>query len=257
PYISFLGETKHPYYLGRPGQECWSEIWETIGPMLKSVYATSHATWSEDVLMFFARNLPREEVYVRFTFGPMLAADGRTVDGIFCPCTETTDQVVTARRLETLRKLGIQPTEARAVDAACRESAEVLGANPYDVPFAAIYLVDDSEAQVALVAAAGLSANDTLPRFVSLNGVETSPWPLASVFRTQEPSEANLTTGTELIHAGPWPDPITRALVLPIAGTVHGTLAGLLVVGVSPRRILDAAYRTFFDLVASHIGTAI
>jgi hypothetical protein len=83
PYISFLGETKHPYYLGRPGQECWSEIWETIGPMLQSVYATAQATWSEDVLMFFARNLPREEVYVRFTFGPMLAADGRTVDGIF------------------------------------------------------------------------------------------------------------------------------------------------------------------------------
>lgn len=89
PYISFLGETKHPRYLGQPGRECWSEIWETIGPMLESVRATGKATWSEDLLMFFARRLPREEVYVRFTFGPILAADGRTVGGIFCPCTET------------------------------------------------------------------------------------------------------------------------------------------------------------------------
>jgi hypothetical protein len=94
PYISFLGEAKHPRYLGQPGRECWSEIWETIGPMLESVCATGKATWSEDLLMFFARRLPREEVYVRFTFGPILAANGRTVGGIFCPCTETTEQVV-------------------------------------------------------------------------------------------------------------------------------------------------------------------
>jgi len=70
-YISFLGEAKHPRYLGQPGRECWREIWDTIGPMLESVYATGKATWSEDVLMFFARRLPLEEVYVRFTFGPI------------------------------------------------------------------------------------------------------------------------------------------------------------------------------------------
>jgi hypothetical protein len=86
-YISFLGETKHPRSLGQPGRECWQEIWETIEPMLESVYATGQATLSEDVRMFFARRLPLEEVYVRFTFGPILANDGKTVQGIFCPCT--------------------------------------------------------------------------------------------------------------------------------------------------------------------------
>src|SRR3712207_883136 len=131
-YISFLGENKHPGVLGIPGRECWSEIWHTIGPMLEGVIETGKATWSEDVLMFFARNLPLEEVYVRFTFGPLLAADGVTVDGIFCPCTETTERVVGERRLETLRKLGVQAAQARTVEAACKESAEVLAQNPYD-----------------------------------------------------------------------------------------------------------------------------
>jgi hypothetical protein len=51
--------------------------------MLESVYATRTATWSEDVLMFFARNLPLEEVYVRFTFGPIVSLDGSSADGIF------------------------------------------------------------------------------------------------------------------------------------------------------------------------------
>jgi len=56
-YTSFLGETKHPRFLGQPGRECWSEIWDTIGPMLEHVRRTGQATWSEDLLMFFARRL--------------------------------------------------------------------------------------------------------------------------------------------------------------------------------------------------------
>jgi signal transduction histidine kinase len=259
PYISFLGETKHPRYLGQPGRECWSEIWETIGPMLESVRATGKATWSEDLLMFFARRLPREEVYVRLTFGPILAADGRTVGGIFCPCTETTEQVVSARRLETLRKLGIKPGEARTIEAACAKTAEVLAENPYDIPFAAIYLVDETGAQAMMSASARLSEDvHLLPRLVSLADTDPAPWPLASVLRTQRPAESSdLGTLGWQPPGSLWPEPTNQALVLPIAAATHDRLAGLLVVGVSPRRVLDAAYQTFFDLVAGHIGTTI
>lgn len=101
-YIPFLGEAKHPRSLGRPGREVWGEIWDPIGPMLEGLRATGTATWSDDFLFFFARMLPREEVHVRFTYGPILSEDGRTVEGIFCPCTEITQEVVGARRLETL-----------------------------------------------------------------------------------------------------------------------------------------------------------
>src|ERR1044072_8089830 len=47
-YIPFLGQTKHPHALAQPGQEVWSEIWDTIAPMLESVRATGQATWSDD-----------------------------------------------------------------------------------------------------------------------------------------------------------------------------------------------------------------
>ena len=30
-YVPLLGPSKHPRVLGRPGQECWGEIWNTIG----------------------------------------------------------------------------------------------------------------------------------------------------------------------------------------------------------------------------------
>src|SRR5919108_1893476 len=29
-YIPFLGDTKHPHVLGRPGREAWAEIWPSI-----------------------------------------------------------------------------------------------------------------------------------------------------------------------------------------------------------------------------------
>jgi signal transduction histidine kinase len=258
PYISFLGETKHPRFLGRPGRECWSEIWDTIGPMLQSVDATGEATWSEDLLMFFARRLPLEEVYARFTFGPLMAADG-TVDGVFCPCTETTEQVVGARRLETLRKLGVKPAEARTVESACAHAAEMLAENGYDIPFAAIYLVDESGTTATFSASAGLRGDShPLPQSATVAGAATSPWPLAAVLESHRPSDiADLgPVGMDLL-GGPWQEPTRQAIVLPILGAAPGSLAGLLVVGVSTRRILDSAYRTFFDLIASHIGSAI
>lgn len=81
-YIPFLGTTKHPAALGQPGAQCWSEIWGGIGPMLESVYRTGEATWSQDEQYFFDRALPREEVYVTFTYGPILSTDGITVEGV-------------------------------------------------------------------------------------------------------------------------------------------------------------------------------
>ncbi len=42
-YISFLGTTKHPAFLGRSGRECWIEIWDTMGPLWEKVFATGKA----------------------------------------------------------------------------------------------------------------------------------------------------------------------------------------------------------------------
>jgi PAS fold len=174
-YIPFLGRAKHPGSLGRPGREVWAEIWDTIGPMLEDVRRTGAATWSDDFLFFFERDLPREEVHVRFTYGPILAADGRTVEGVFCPCTEITDEVVGARRLETLRKLGVKSPESRSVRAACAEAARVLSGAPHDIPFAAIYVVDEEGDGASLVASAGLPEDHPLPPRASLAAGDATP----------------------------------------------------------------------------------
>jgi two-component sensor histidine kinase len=257
-YIPFLGETKHPRDLGRSGRECWSEIWDTVGPMAASVYVTGHATLPSDFELFFRRLVPREEVYERFTYGPIFGADGRTVAGIFCPCTETTEQVVGARRLETLRKLGSRSPEARTVDAACAEAVAVLGENPRDIPFAAIYTVGPTDDEATLGAKAVLGSEHHFPGSVSLrDDGSQSPWPLAQVMRTRRPVEcADLPAAGVRIPGAAWSEPTERAILLPIEGA-QDRLSAILVAGVSPRRPLDAAYRTFLDLVAGHVAKSI
>jgi signal transduction histidine kinase len=255
-YASFLRPDKHPRALGGPGRECWGEIWTTIGPMLENVYATQKA--SEDVLMFLARHLPREEAYVRVTASPLMAAEGH-VDGIFCTCMEITDAVVNRRRLETLRSLVWKPSKPRSVERTCEHAAAVLVENRYDIPFAGIYLTDASGAAATLKASTMLSdCVPWLPASVPLEHDDSSPWPMASVYRTRTPTEvADLKALGLPSTPGVRSESPSRAIVLPIPAIVHDAPAGFLVAGVSPLRVLDDAYRSFLDLVARDIGTIV
>jgi PAS domain S-box-containing protein len=257
-FLPWLSDTKHPRALMELGREVWSEDWHIIGPMLERVIATGDASWSEDVELYHNRKVPQEEVYITWSFTPILAADGRTVDGIFCPCSETTEKVIGARRLETLRKLAVRAGEARSVDGACDAAVAVMGENARDIPFAAIYVAGANGDDARLSAAALPPGEHSLPSTVRASDDDAaSPWPLARVLRTKRAADClGIDARGVQLHAGPWRDLTQTALVVPIHAA-QDDLAGLLVVGVSPRRPLDAAYRTFFDLVAGHIATAI
>ena len=258
-YIPFLGKFKHPVVLSRPAEEVWQEIWPTIGPMIEMVLTTGNSSWSEDLHMFFDRDIPKEEVYVTFSYSPILGENNK-VDGIFCACTETTQICVGNRRLDTLRKLGVKAAEVQTVVKAYRAGIDVIGKNPYDIPFASIYLLDEDREKAQRVASAGLPDGGWHPPPMVLLAEEDhfSPWPFATVFRTKHAEEiADLSILGLKYSEEPWPGSAHMALMLPIRAAGSDNLAGFLFVGVNPRLPLDAAYRAFFDLVAGHIATAI
>jgi signal transduction histidine kinase len=255
-YIPVLGVTKHPEWLGRSGQECWKEIWSTVGPMLDSVFATGVATWSEDLLLVMDRNLPREETYFTFSYSP-IQGDADKVDGIFCACYETTGRVIGERRLQTLRDLGRKVIEVKSAEDACNVAVKTLAANPYDVPFALVYLLDDDATGARLVCASGLEIGDAAaPEQVELS--DSHSWPLGRVLETGAVEVVlDLASRFGPVTGGPWPESCEKAVVLPIAASGYGKATGFLVVGISPRRIVDAEYRSFLDLIAGHISTAV
>ena len=252
-YIPILGVTKHPGWLGRSGRECWKEIWSTVGPMLDSVFQTGEATWSEDLLLVMDRNLRREENYFTFSYSP-IRGDEDKIDGIFCACYETTGRVVGERRLQTLRDLG--RIAVKSADEACHVALNTLAANPYDVPFALVYLLEDDAREAHLICASGIEQNAAAPALITMN--DDASWPLRDVFET---GTARVVSDIEerfgSLPGGPWPESCTTALILPISASGYVKPSGFLVVGLSPRRIFDAEYRSFFDLVVGHIGTAI
>lgn len=257
-YISFLGSKKHPEFLGRSGKECWNEIWPTMGPMWETVFATGEATWSEDFLYVLNRNIPREEGYFTFSYSPLRDDEGK-INGIFCSCYETTERVVGERRLRTLRDLGRTVAAVKSPEEACEAAVKILAGNRADIPFALIYLLDKSEESAILIATDGISAGSkAAPSSISLNARGNDTWPLR---------RARETCSAEVVHdlpavfgplpGGLWPESAETGLVLPFASPGQLRPSGFLVAGLSLRRVIDADYLSFFDLIAGHIGTAV
>jgi signal transduction histidine kinase len=259
-YISFLGETKHPAGLGQSGRECWSEIWHIIDPMFEGVFATGEATWSEDFLYVIDRNLPREEGYFTFSYSPIWDDNG-TVAGIFCACYETTGRVIGERRLQTLHDLGRRAMEAKSAEEACKITARILETNPADIPFALIYLLDDEARLARLVATAGLAAgNPACIDHVHLRegADQSTTWPLGRALATGAAElVSDLASRFGPMPGGPWPESSEAAVVLPIAAPGQAQPTGFLVAGLSPRRVVDTDYSSFFDLIGGHLATVI
>jgi nitrogen-specific signal transduction histidine kinase len=257
-YRPVLGAAKHPQYLGRPGRECWSEIWDVVGPMLDGVRTTGKATWSEDFPLMLLRNGYLEETYFTFSYAPIWLEDA-TVGGIFCACAETTSRVLVDRRMRTLRDLGARTAElaARTVEDTGAHLVRTLAANHQDVPFALLYLTAPDGTEARLIAAAGLAeGSPARPERISLlEGADG--WPLAEAARAGRQHVTAFPEAFGSLPGGAWPEASREALVLPLGRPGRESLSGFLVVGVSPRRALDGAYSDFFDLAASHISNAL
>ena len=254
-YIPVLGK-RHPMALGRPAADVWSDIWETVGPQADLVYEQGRATWNEQLLLVMERNGYPEETYFTFSYSPIVAEDGR-VEGLFCACSEETERVLNERRLRTLRVLAERAAQARSADDACDLSAQALATNPHDVPFALLYLLDESGERAHLSCEVGVErGSEASPETIEI-GAPTA-WPLDEVLATGSSVLAErLFDRFPPLPGGPWPEAPETALVLPVAHPGHERPAGFLVAGVSPRRAFDDGYRGFFDLVAGHIATAI
>jgi PAS domain S-box-containing protein len=99
-YRPSLGnDGKHPNILGMPGQEAWHEIWHIIKPLIDKVLTEETATWHEDELVPIYRNGQLEEVYWTFSYSPVYNESGKPY-GVFVTVTETTQKVVTQKKLQ-------------------------------------------------------------------------------------------------------------------------------------------------------------
>jgi PAS domain S-box-containing protein len=251
---------KHPRVLGLPAHEAWSELWFAgLKELFEGVLTTGEAYWASDRPFYIERFGYPEETFFDVSYDPVRDETGR-VGGVFCIVNETTERVISARRLKTLRELGVRTmADAKSAEHACQSAAQILAANRYDLPFGLIYLLDGDAKLARLAGMAGLHEN--LPaaiHCVDMTESAGAAWPLREVMETGHAEVvADLSWRLGAPPSSVWPEPPQTAVVLPIGQSGQDRPAGFLVAGVNPRRPLDDQHRGFFDLLANQLGTAI
>lgn len=255
-YVQVLGPAKHPWALGRPAEEVWAEIWDVCGPLADKVFRHGEASFVDDVQLFMSRGDFLEETYYSFSYSPIRDETGR-VAGLFCPSAETTHKVLNARRLRTLSELAAKALVERSVETACASAIDTLARNPEDVPFALLYWIDPVHRRAVLNRSSGVTNADAecAPPILDL-GTDSGLWPVREVVETCQPHSLRIEP-CESLPLGPAARPIVEAVLVPVMSGLQDQPTAVLIGGVNPTRRLDEEYRTFFNLIASHVATAI
>lgn len=243
--IPMVGLNKHPQAMGRPALEVLAEIREIIEPLLIHVSTTGEATWSEDLMLPLLRGAAPEESYFTFTYSPIRDESGG-VGGVFCVVIETTDKVIEGRRLRLLNALS-EATQTRTKEAACAHVATQIARFANDVPFALLYLNDESEQVARLAGTSSIEAGtDLSPPLVRFG--DHSRWPL----------DEALTHGTShFVELEGGPGGSRAAVILPIERSGDGPPLGFVVAGLSPLLSRSESYGRFHNLLASAVSQAV
>lgn len=257
-YIPVLG-SKHPHAaLGKPFRECWSEVYDILGPLAEIPFNGGPATWIEDIPLELKRHGYDEEAHFTISYSAVpdpTAPSG--IGGVIAVVQEISANVVSERRIMALRELGasFEPTHA---EHACDAAAKILGSYSKDVPFSLIYLVDEDGTSAHLACSSAITEDSNLcPAKVDLRD-SLAKWPLTRCMRNEEIVVVDdLSERFERVPPGPWTDPPKAAAIIPIKSTKAHELAGFLIAGISSRLRLDESYRLFLELVSARIASAI
>ena len=255
-YRPILGN-KHPKSIGQPCAQCWSEVWDIVGPMLLALLNGRPATWDDDLALEINRYGFLEEVHFVTCYSPIPDENGG-IGGILVTVSETTEQVEDARQLKTLRELAGRSTEAKTAEDACRTTVEILGKNPADVPFALIYLTESDRKAAKLIGSAGFDGyrGPAMPSLIPLDHSARDSWPLATLMSSGERLVlTDLERRFGRMPGGKWSSGANAAFLIPLQ-RLSGHY-GFLIAGISPRRRFDDRYRGFFEMAADHVLAAL
>jgi signal transduction histidine kinase/DNA-binding response OmpR family regulator/anti-sigma regulatory factor (Ser/Thr protein kinase) len=241
-YIATMG-SKHPDFLGRPGREMWAEAWVVLQELFDGVVARDESFWAKDHPFMLERYGFLEETYFDISYDPIRTSDG-AVGGVFCVVSDTTGRVLGERRVSTLGALGSRLADSPDQAALGAEVAKVLGENPADVPFAALYL-DDPRGEPGLTLAGSCGG----PAFGRLDHAANAV--VEAVVRTGRADRLP----ARRVRSAPPPSAADEALMLPVGiGTAN---VGVLIVGISRFLALDQGYHDFLTLADAQISRAV
>ncbi len=247
---------KHPWALGRPAHEVWSEIWNDIGPRINRVMATGQASWDETLLLILERSGYREETYHTFSYSPLADSHGQIV-GMLCVVMEDTARVIGERQVASLSALAASLADSITEDEVFDAIADGLESQ-VDMPFALVYLFEERTGKLNLVSRVGIDAqHPAAPAHIDMDSAN-EPWPVQELMATRHAvTQENLALLFPALPTGQWDREPLQARLVPIVKQGQERPLGVFIAGLNPYRQFDAGYAGFLDLVAGQIAASI
>jgi len=256
-YSPVLG-AKHPHEsMGKPFRECWHEVYELLQPLVDTPFAGGPATWLDDLELIVRRHGFPEESHFTVAYSPVPDDTApRGIGGVLATVNEITEKVIAERRVQMLGDLSLSLAEAKTDEQVCMQAVEVLSRYPKDVPFAMVYLLDADRSQLQRASHFG-----SAPPMATLSlqqPLVPAAKPLAQALATKAMQTVDdLTALLPAVPPGPWPDPPTLMVIVPLKSHTTQQPSGVLALGISACIRLDARYVGFLELVGSSVATAI
>jgi PAS domain S-box-containing protein len=255
---------KHPESMGAPFKICWATALPVVGDAFDRAHA-GEGVYIRDQRMFLDRYGYLEEAFMTFSFSPIRVESGN-VGGIFHPITESTAQVLNARRTQMLRDLTGRIARSRTIDELAGLMDPDGETTALDVPFMLLYqLVDagpgegaeEARPTLRLRGRTGLPAGSALaPAAVAADARDG--WDFAAALAPADGRHVDdLARRFGAFECAPYPEPPAGAMLLPLCVAGSDRPYGMLVAGVSARRALDDDYRNFYALLRAAFNTAI
>ncbi|KAL1413038.1 hypothetical protein Q8F55_000787 [Vanrija albida] len=132
----------HPNVFGKSGPQAWAEMWTVLGPLTELVLGGTPIYREDD--FFLWRKVdgePMYEAYRSHVWLPILQPEGQ-VGGLFHSMVDTTDKVLSERRMAAIREMGERTLVARTVEEFSQGVLEGIESSYKDTPFALLYHVE-------------------------------------------------------------------------------------------------------------------
>jgi signal transduction histidine kinase len=253
-YWPICGEI-YEQVMGANYRESWKSAWSAIGETFESAFS-GKTSFLENQRMFLARNGFLEETFFTFSHSPIRDDTGQIV-GLFHPVTETTGRILAERRSKAVRELSIVMSSAKNVDDVYHKAGMSLADSAYDISFAAIYEIDESGSFAILRSKHGIKEGaELLPEKIALDG--TDHWDLHELKNNSHPLRIDdAASKIGKILGQEYPEVLERVCLQPLNRPGSQSVAGVLILGASPRLPFDDLYQDFFNLLTSSISLAL
>lgn len=274
-YAALIGK-KHPDLQGQDPTVGFAELWDRLCSSIAYGQNSGKTTCGERQLLLMKRYGFIEETYFNWNYIPVVG-DGGFVVGIYVVCQDVTRDVLSQRRMATIRTLGTELSPVVCIQDVWSGILRGLESNPTDIPLALLYSVK----RPASMTSTGNWESLSLNAVCILEGVLGAP-----KGHICAPAQVNLEVGTEgfvtsfresmkgdkpllittadgtlpssHLHDIEWRGfglPCSAAIVWPIrSGQLQDPIA-FLVLGLNPRRPYDESYQDFIHLIMKQITT--